>query len=37
MAIHKLNINFNLILIADDISVSISEQSNKTIQKFKFS
>ena len=30
IALHNLNINFNLILSADDTSVSISEPSNKT-------
>ena len=31
MALHNLNINFNLILFADDTSVSISEPSNKIL------
>ena len=31
MALHNLNININLILFADDTSVSISEPSNKTL------
>ena len=33
MALHNLNINCNLILFADDTSVSISEPSNKTLCK----
>ena len=33
MALHNVNIHFNLILFADDISVSISEPSNKTLCK----
>ena len=33
MALHNLNINFILILFADDTSVSISEPSNKTLCK----
>ena len=33
MALHNLNINFNLILFVDDTSVSISERSNKTLCK----
>ena len=33
MTLHNLNINFNLILFADDTSVSISEPSNKTLCK----
>ena len=33
MALHNLNIHFNLILFADDTSVSISEPSNKTLCK----
>ena len=33
MALHNLNINCNLILFADDTSVSISGPSNKTICK----
>ena len=33
MALHNLNINFNLILFADDISVNISEPSNKNLCK----
>ena len=33
MVLHNLNINFNLILFADDPSVSISEPSNKTLLK----
>ena len=33
MALHNLNINFNLILFADDTSVSINEPSNKTLCK----
>ena len=37
MALHNLNIHLNIILFADDTSVSISEPSNKTLQKFKFS
>ena len=31
MALHNLNINFNLILFTDDTSVSISEPSNKIL------
>ena len=31
MALHNLNINLNLILFADDTSVSISEPSNNTL------
>ena len=31
MALHNLNINFNLILFADDTSVIISEPSNKIL------
>ena len=30
MALHNLNIHFNLMLFTDDTSVSISEPSNKT-------
>ena len=33
MALYNLNINFNLILFADDTSVSISEPSNKILCK----
>ena len=33
MALHNLNIHFNLILFIDDTSVSISEPSNKTLCK----
>ena len=33
MALYNLNINFNLILYADDTSVIISEPSNKTLFK----
>ena len=33
MALHTLNINLNLILFADNTSVSISEPSNKTLCK----
>ena len=33
IALHNLNIHFNLILYADDTSVSISETSNKTLCK----
>ena len=33
MALHNLNINLNIILFADDTSVSISEPSNKTLYK----
>ena len=33
MALHNLNINCNLIFVADDTSVSISEPSNKTLFK----
>ena len=33
MALHNLNINFNLILFVDDTSVSISEPSNKILFK----
>ena len=33
MALHNLNINCNLILFADDTSVSISEPSNKNLCK----
>ena len=33
MALHNLNINFNIILFVDDTSVSISERSNKTLCK----
>ena len=31
MALHNLNINFNIILFADDTSISISEPSNKIL------
>ena len=31
IALHNLNINCNLILFADDTSVSISKPSNKTL------
>ena len=33
MTLHSLNMNVNLILFADDTSVSISEPSNKTLYK----
>ena len=33
MALHNLNINCDIILFADDISVRISEPSNKTLCK----
>ena len=33
MALHNININFNLILFSDDISVCISEHSNTTLCK----
>ena len=33
MVLDNLNINVNLILFADNTSVSISEQSNKTLCK----
>ena len=33
MTLHNLNINYNLILVADDTSVIKSEPSNKTLCK----
>ena len=33
MALHDLNINFNIILFVDDTSVNISVQNNKTLFK----